>query len=203
MPSNIPTSTLTLRMSSSTLDPTKFFFNVASGTISIQEGPTDSFHELTSPKVIIPSLQFTKYSNPPGHDSVRVSFTVAFNTQNITQKFNRSYVTAIARVSAANFDAGIYPVAGASDLKIGTNAIPWGSINERIYFNNTLVGIGVPNPNYRLDVDVTGSYLHVIGSDVYIDSTTRGVLLKDTNNACWRLRVTTTGAATTTSVTCP
>ena len=143
MSTGTPTSTLTLRLSSSTVDPTKIFLSTS--TIYIQEG-TNAPQPLTSPKVTIPSLQFTKYSNPPGHDSVKVFFTVAFNTQNITQKFDRTYVTAIARVSAATFDAGIYPVTGATDFRIGDASRLWQSINDKIYFFGSGLGIGVSNP---------------------------------------------------------
>ena len=210
MPSNIPTSTLTLRMSSSTLDPTKIFFNVASGTISIQEGPTDFPHQLTSPKVTIPSLQFTKYSNPPGRDSVKVSFTVAFNTQNITQKFNRSYVTAIARVSAATFDSGIYPAAGTSDFNIGGAGNRWNSINGVVFFNSSnWVGIGagaaVPRSPVHVDVGGGGQVFRVSGGAIFIESNAAsdGLIMKSPSGNCWRMWMNNSGNFSTSSISCP
>lgn len=210
MPINISTSTLTLRMSSSTLDPTKIFLGTSTisgiiyNSIYIQEG-TSIAQPLTSSKVTIPSIQFIKYSNPPGHDSVRVSFTVAFNTQNITQKFNRTYVTAIARVSAATFDAGVYPGA-VGPFQLGSASQQWPSINDKIYFNaSNWVGIGVPVVSILspFHVDVLSRELRVSNGDVYVESASAGIVLKS-GTFCRRLTLNAAGTVlVSASSTCP
>ena len=206
MPLNTPTSTLTLRMSSLTLDPTKIFLSssTVSSTIFIQEGMSIP-QPLTSPKVTIPKLEFTRYSNPPGHDSVKVFFTVALNTQNITQKFNRTYVTAIARVSAASFDSGLFPTTDINQ-QVGGPSLRWKSINDIIYFDSSnRVGINVvPSTLSPLHFEVQGRELRVTGGDVYVDNPSYGVILKFNATTCWRLKVTATGVVTTTVVSpCP
>ena len=70
-------TTLNLKMASSTLDPT--IFRLSSGTITIQEG-AGSQTSLTPSTVVVSSLTFTKITNAaPSTSSVQMSITAGYN----------------------------------------------------------------------------------------------------------------------------
>lgn len=184
------TSTLRLRMKSSSEDPT--IFTVASGTAYIQKG-SGGQTALTSSRVTVSSLTFRKRSNPPGKDSVDVSFLMQYNTQNLKQSFFQSLSSGLTRVSAATFDSNLIPSSTAT-YKLGTTGAVWSSINDVIYFNGSTVGIGVSSPN---------AVLQVSGGDVYVDTVGKGILLRSSDGVCWRIKPSTAGAYTSASTTCP
>lgn len=183
------TTTLRLRMASSSYDPTLIF---ASGTaLWIQEGASAA-QALTSPKITLTNLSFVKRENPGGHDSVSVVFTANYNAPNAALNFAQSLITSVARVSAASFDSNVIPSA-ANTYKLGASAGDWQSINNTIFFNGSNVGVGV-SPNAKFQVN---------GGDVYIDTTARGVIQRSADGTCWRLAVSNAGALSTASTTCP
>jgi hypothetical protein len=183
------TTTLRLRMASSSYDPTLLF---ASGTaLWIQEGSSTP-QVLTSPKVTITNLSFVKHENPGGHDSVSVVFTANYNAPNAASNFVQSLTTSVARVSAATFDSNIIPSTG-NTFKLGASAGDWQSVNNTIIFSGSNVGIGV-TPTAKFQVN---------SGDVYIDTTSRGVIQKSADGTCWRLAVSNAGALSAASTTCP
>jgi hypothetical protein len=183
------TTTLRLRMASSSYDPTLIF---ASGTaLWIQEGASAP-QVLTSPKVNITNLSFVKHENPGGHDSVSVVFTANYNAPNAASNFVQSLSTSVARVSAATFDSNIIPSAG-NTYKLGASAGDWQSVNNTIIFSGSNVGIGV-TPTAKFQVN---------SGDVYIDTVARGVIQKSADGTCWRLAVSNAGALSAASTTCP
>lgn len=148
MPTDTATTTLKLWPTASSSSPT--YITLSGGTLYLQQGG-GSLQPLTSNKITISNLSFIKHSNPPGHDSVDISFTLAYNTSNIQQAFSELLTTSVARVSAATFDTGVYP--SVSGEPMGTAASLWSPINGVIYFNNSNVGIGAASPQQALQVN--------------------------------------------------
>ncbi len=191
MNSDVATDTLKLRMAASAEDP--IYIYLSNNTVYIKQTDGGIAQPLTSNKVLVSNMSFTKRSNAPGHDSVAVSFSVSYNTGGIQQRFAEGLQTAIARVSAATFDSDVR--AGSSNqYVIGAASGEWKSINGTIYFNGSNVGVGALSP---------GAKLQVSGGDVYLDTTTKGVVLRSSDGACWRVTPSTTGTLTTASLTCP
>lgn len=106
MEGNTTSSTLTLRMADSALDPTLIY--LSGTTIYLKKGAADPL-ALTTTDVNADQLQFIKVSSSPGHDSVTVTISVSYNTQNSQKSFSKTITSAVARVSAATFDSDIIP----------------------------------------------------------------------------------------------
>ena len=186
------TSTLKLRMPGSAEDPTYIYL---SGNVAyIKQTESGEPQALTSDKVLVSDLVFTKRSNPPGHDSVSVSMVVAFNTQNLARQFVGSLQTAVARVSAATFDSDIRASTTNTHV-IGASNQEWKSINGTIYFSGANVGIGVSFPSSKLQVS---------GGDVYIDDSAYGIIFRNSGSGgeCLKIRASN-GNLATSSVSCP
>jgi prepilin-type N-terminal cleavage/methylation domain-containing protein len=151
---NIPTSTATntlqLFMASSTSDPT--FITLASGTVYLQQSTSSPLVPLTSGRVTVSGLSFTRQANPPGHDVVNVSFTMKNNTLTTAQSISELFQSSVVHVSAATFDTGVY--ATGINEPLGTAGTPWTPINGVMYFGSSgNVGIGQSSPQQPLDVN--------------------------------------------------
>lgn len=190
IPIDTATTTLRLRMSSSTLDPA--IITLASGTIYLKQG-SGTTTALTSNRVTVSNLSFVRHTNPPSHDTVSISFTMSYNTLSTQQIFSQSFQTAVTQVSAATFDSNILPSSTAT-YSLGVSGNVWTSVNNVIYFSGSNVGVGLSSPHSRLQVD---------GGDVYIDTVGNGLLMRDAAGVCWRVTPTTSGGLSTASTTCP
>jgi prepilin-type N-terminal cleavage/methylation domain-containing protein len=144
-----PTSTLRFDGVSSSTDPS--YITLASGTVYVQQGG-GALQPLTSNRVTVSNLSFTRRANPPGHDAVSISYTLSYNTSNIVQAFGQIFQTSIAQVSAATFDTGVYPSSPSTE-SLGNTSYPWSSINGVINFNGTNVGIGTLSAAQPLEVN--------------------------------------------------
>ncbi len=177
MPPDSSTSTLKLWTGINTQDPT--YITLQNGIVYVQQTATGTLQPLTSSRVNITNLVFTKRSNPPSHDSVSVSFSIAYSTSNITQAISQMFQSSIARVSAATFDSNILP-ASSTPLNLGIAGQTWSSINQNMYFSGSNVGIGTTNNpmdtlelNGRLYLDAisapasTTSRLYNVGGSLY------------------------------------
>ncbi len=153
MPLDTPTTTLKLRMPGVAVDPTVITVN--GGTIYLQQA-SGSLQALSSNKVAVSNLTFTKHANAPGHDSVSIAFTVAYNTGNIQQLFSEMLQTSVAQVSAATFDSDLLP-SSTWNNNLGLAGQLWKSINGLLYFSSdgTKLGIGAGSnpPSQTLDVN--------------------------------------------------
>jgi prepilin-type N-terminal cleavage/methylation domain-containing protein len=150
MPTSTPTSTLKFDVASSSLDPSNIA--LASGTVYLQQSSGGALQPLTSNRVSVSNLSFTRYANPPGHDVVSVSYTISYNTSNIAQAFSQLFQTSIAQVSAATFDTGVYPSVNGTE-PLGSSGQAWSSINGLINFSGSNVGIGTLSPNQPLEIN--------------------------------------------------
>ncbi|MEK7607975.1 MAG: hypothetical protein AAB495_00095 [Patescibacteria group bacterium] len=189
MPTDTSTTTLKLRMASSTADPT--YIIVQDGVVYLRETDAGSLTALTSNRVTVSSMAFKKRANPPGHDSVAVDFTVEYVTANPQQRFTQILDTAIARVSAATFDSNVVPSTG-NIYKLGASAGDWQSVNNTIYFSGSNVGVGVVSPGQTLEVN-GGIRVNTATAQPTCDSSQRGTVwivqnavATDTVQACIR-----------------
>jgi len=132
----VTTSTLKLRMKDPAKDPT--CISLVNGVIKLAEGPdlsnpnncTTTTSDLTSDRVIVDTLNFKKFTQYPGHDTVSIDIQISYNSQNPKSRIQRTLSTAIARVSAATFDSNLLP--GSTSYEIGQQGAAWG----RIYLND-------------------------------------------------------------------
>jgi competence protein ComGC len=171
IPQDTATGTLKLYLGINNQDPT--VITVSSGTVYVQQTATGTPQALTSSKVIVSNLQFVRRANPPGHDTVNVSFSISYNTGNIQQMFTQFFQFSVARVSAATFDSNLIPSSTSGAYGIGTASSYWNSINGTVYFNGTNVGIGVSSPGQTLEVN-GGLRLNTSNSRPACDSSQRG-----------------------------
>lgn len=183
--SGIATSTLILRMATSTVDPTKIY---ASGTlVYIQEG-TSTPITLTDSHVSVDNFSVSKFENAGSKSLVHVNLALSYNTNNTQAKFSRAIQFAVARISAASFDSSILPNNSAS-YDIGSASYQW----RDAYFGGN-IGIGVaPASSFRI----------LTPGDIAISTSTRGLILTSPNNTCYRVAVSNAGALSASSVTCP
>jgi prepilin-type N-terminal cleavage/methylation domain-containing protein len=150
IPTSTPTSTLKFDVASSSFDPS--YITLASGTVYLQQSTGGALQPLTSNRVTVSNLSFTRHANPPGHDAVSISYTLSYNTTNLAQSFSQLFQTSIAQVSAATFDTGVYPSVNGTE-PLGNSTYQWSSINGVIDFNGTNVGIGTLSAAQPLEVN--------------------------------------------------
>ncbi len=178
-----PSSTVKLRMTNPALDPT--IITLSGGQVTVQQG-TSTAIALTSSRVSISNLNFTKHANPPAHDALAVNFTVKF-TGNLLQTFSQAFQGTIARVNAATFDSNLVP-SSTAQYNVGITGSIWNSINNLIYFNGTSTGIGIATPNYELEMgNISGGNPIVLQNNNYYaikdaSSTSRSLLTLNSSN---------------------
>lgn len=80
-------------------------------------------------------------------------------------------------------------------IKFQTGYAYQGSSTERMRITgNGNVGIGTNNPKTRLQIT---------SGDVYVDDSTKGIILKSPNGNCWRVTIDNTGNFIKMQITCP
>jgi len=192
LPSDVTTTTLRLRTSSTT-DPTLIY--LSSGVMYVQEaGGTPQ--RLTSNRVQVSDVTFTKRANSGGKDLVAVNFTISFNSTNPQQMLSQFIDTSVARVSAATFDSDIR-ASSTNTYKLGAASREWQSINNTIFFGaSSNVGINTTPASATVMFQVSGG-------DMAVSDAAKGLILRNSNNVCVRLYYTTTGKIATSSLSCP
>lgn len=173
-------SNLVLRMASSSKDKTTI--SLSGGKVYIQEGSGGS-NPLTSDKVTVNSLNFQKFSNPPGKDVVEITVTMTFNSSNPQFAISKSLRSAIARASAATFDSSLLPNIDNS-WSVGQSGLRWTEGN----FSGIITA---------------GGNIKTSAGDFYAETIGKGLIIKSPDGTCWRLRITDIGNTTTTSIACP
>jgi prepilin-type N-terminal cleavage/methylation domain-containing protein len=172
MPADVSTSTLKLRMPNNSEDPTYIY--LSNNIVYLKQTNNGTPQQLTTSKVNVTSLNFTKKSNLGAKDSVNISFTMEYNSGSLAQKFVRSLTTSVSRVSAATFDSDIR-ASTTNTYKIGAQAGEWQSINNTIYFSGSNVGIGVSSPQMTLEIN-GGLRLNTSASRPSCSASARGTL---------------------------
>lgn len=191
---DISMTTINLRMTDPALDPTLIF---VSGTDMYARQGSATSTRLTSERVLVTDVAFTKRANAGGRDTVAVGFTVMSNPTGTTSMFLESLGSSVSRVSAATFDSDLR-TSSTNVYKIGATTQEWQSINNTIFFGgNSNVGINItPTTNTVM--------LQVSGGDIYVNNADKGVILKSPNGLmCRRLGITNAGAIRWTTVSCP
>ena len=197
MPAGTATTTIELRMASSTLDPTKVYLE--DNTIYLKEGSFTPI-ALTDSNVVVDNFLATEYENPGGNSIVQIYMTVSYNTLNKQAEFKRTFQTAISRASAATFDSDVLP--DTDNLRdIGNASQNW----KDAHFSGD-VGVG---GNVGIGISpAVGTSLRIIGDikitgDIAITSSTEGLILKSPGGTCYRYTATNGGGTTSTAVSCP
>lgn len=150
MDPDTPSSTLKLRMPVSQTDPTYIY--LSGERVYVKETDGGEPQPLTSDKVRVTNLSFTKRFNPGSRDAVSLTFSMEYAAGNVQQRFLQAFDVSVARVSAATFDSNIVP-STANTFKLGVSQNDWQSINNTLFFNGPYVGIGVSSPNQTLELN--------------------------------------------------
>ena len=187
MEAGTATSTITLRMASSTLDPTSVYLDKDESIIYLSEGGNNPL-PLTDTNIVVDDFSVTKYENPGGHAIVQVYVAVRYNTENPKAKFRRTLYTAISRVSAATFDSDVLPNTGNS-YDMGNSTSTW----RDAYFSGN-IGIGV-SPTASARIKSAGN--------IGFTSSTEGIIFVTPSGSCLKMTLTNSGNVSTSSVACP
>ena len=165
----VSTSTIKFRMQDSAKDPT--CISLVSGTIKLAEGPgtnpndcSATTSDLTNSRVVVNALNFKKFVQYPGHDTVSYDIQITYNSQNPKAQVQRSLSSAIARVSAATFDSSLLP--GNTTYEIGQSGSAW----SKAYLGDGTVG----GPSYTFGNDTTLGIFKVAGTST-IGFSTQGL----------------------------
>jgi len=100
------------------------------GIVKMSEGSggNQKTSDLTNALVVADKLEFTKFTQYPGHDSVAIDIQLTYNSQNPESRITRSLRSAIARVSAATFDSDLTP-GSDNNYSIGFGGSRWKNIS--------------------------------------------------------------------------
>ncbi len=97
---------LRLRTEASSTDPIIISSNA--GGVYLKEGSSDAV-PLTTDKIIVDYLRFTKFEVAGGHAAVQIDASFSYNTSNPQVAVTKKLQSAISRVSAATFDSDLLP----------------------------------------------------------------------------------------------
>ena len=181
------TTTLKLRMASSTLDPTLVYTDASNTAVYIQEGSSTA-QALTDSNVSVNNFLVTKYENPGGGAIVQVDLTLQYNATNPQKQAVRTLRTAVTKISAATFDSAILPNSSNS-YDLGNSSYNW----KDAYFSGN-IGIG--------SSPVSGARIKSNG-DIGFASSSAGIIFVAPGGSCFHLKLNNSGNIATSSIACP
>ncbi len=181
------TTTLTLRMASSTLDPTLIYVDASNTAIYFQEG-NSTVWALTDSNVTVNNFLVTKYENPGGPTIVQVDLTLEYNATGPQSQAVRTLRTAVAKISAATFDSSILPNSNDS-YDIGNSANNW---KDAHFSGNIGIGTG----------PVSGVKIKSNG-DIGFASSSAGIIFVAPGGSCFHLKLSDSGNIATSTIACP
>ncbi len=191
MTDGVTTSTLDLRMASSSSDPTLVY---SSGTAVYMQQGSSSPVALTNSSVNVTNFSVTKYESPGGAAIVQLNLSLAYNNPNPASQFSQSLQVAVARISAATFDSSLYP-ASSTSLDFGSVVNPWGNG----YFSGNLnVGGEVLSGS-----GVSGATAMKANGNIGFTSSAQGPVLMAPGGTCFLIGVNASGTLTTVAAACP
>lgn len=185
------TSTLVLRMASSSLDKT--FVYASGSTLYLEQGSSTVgavvSSLLTNDKVKVSDFAVTKYENAGGLAIVQFDITIEASTTNPRGAASRILRTAVSRVTAATFDSNLLPNVN-NGYDVGNSTFRW----RDGHFARSL-GVGTAPPS--------ASGIKSAG-DIVLTTSTVGLVLMKSDGTCVRLTVNSSGnIATSSAFACP
>lgn len=186
----VVSNTIILRMASTT----KTIISYEDGKIYLQQNDKPEKTSLISDRVKAEQFDVIKYENPGGHAVIQLDMALSYNNPGLYQQIRRAAKTAVGRVTAATFDDNLVP--GAATYSLGSVLQPWKDLylsgtvflggmasnpqwaisGSNIYnLNSGSVGIGVTNPNEKLEIN-GGFRLNTTASKPACDANHRGSL---------------------------
>ncbi len=186
-----PTSTLRLRMATSTNDPTLMY--LSGTTVYLQQGSSNPV-ALTDSNVTVTGFTVTPYQNPGGTAIVQLDLSMSYNAGNPAAQLTRSLETSVARVSAAQFDSSVYPASNGT-LDLGTATNQW----RNGYFSGTLNVNGLTT----FGTGVAGATVLKSYGNIGFSASTYGVVFVTPSGSCLLMTLTNAGAIATSSAACP
>ncbi len=186
-----PTSTLRLRMATSTIDPTLIY--LSGTTVYMQQGSSNPV-PLTTSDVTVGNFLVTPYQNPGGTTIVQLDLSMTYNAGNPAAQLTRSLETSVARVSAAQFDSSVYP-SSAGTLDLGTATNQW----RNGYFSGALDVDG----QTTMGTGAGGATVLKSYGNIGFSTSTFGVVFVTPSGSCLLMTMTNAGAIATSSVACP
>jgi len=195
--SGVASSTIRIRTSASSTDPTLIYWDETSDTVQLKQGANESV-QLTNEKVVVDSFSLTKYENPGGNAIIQVDLSLSANTTVERAKATKFWRGAITRISAATFDSDLLPNT-SNVLNLGGAGSTW----KDGFFNGAVNIIGKLGVSTQpSDISGMASGIKVNG-DVSFMASANGVILMSPSGTCFRVTVTDAGALTSASSTCP
>lgn len=190
MPENQSTSTIILRMSIASLDPTLIY---ASGTAIYVKQGNNSPIALTSENVKVNDFLATKFNLGGGY-IVQVNLALMYNNPNPANQFAQSLQFSASRISAATFDTSLYP-ASSTSLDLGSATYPWGN---GFFSGNLTVGGTIYSGS-----GVSGNTAFKANGNIGFTTSDQGLILKNSLGDCFLVGVNASGTLTTSLTTCP
>ncbi len=148
-------------------------FSVVDGVLYLQEGSA-ALVAVSSNKVLVDSLTFTKIEMAGAKDGVRVDITLSYNSDKAELAFSKNMISSINRVAAITFDSDLLPDTNnlysigadnprwkngyfSGDLYVTGNETLTGNLvvdTDTLYVDsaNNRIGIGTTSPSYSLHI---------------------------------------------------
>ncbi|PIR04915.1 MAG: hypothetical protein COV57_01960 [Candidatus Liptonbacteria bacterium CG11_big_fil_rev_8_21_14_0_20_35_14] len=163
---------LTLLVEDNTKSPTLIY--VENGVVFKKEG-SNAPTPLSNNKVSFDSISFVKTANPPGPDTVRVDFTISYNSDVASlSNLTSDYRSAISRVSAVTFDSDLLPSSDGT-YNVGSSNPKWlnaffsGSVNVGTLLNLGTASSDPSGQNGSLYYNTTSSVIRAYVGGAWAD----------------------------------